>query len=350
MTPFKPLNKWRPRLSFVVGAVLLTVLALPVAALVLVGPGAGTADFSIWSLLPTFFVITSVTTLVGYVFVRVITGPVQELTNRTARLSAGDRSAIHPLNRHGSREIADLSSGLFGMACTLFDRTDYISNFATHVTHEVKTPLTSIRGAVELILDQGDGMSGEDRQRFLENILDDTQRITSLLDRLRELAYADNPHMGRAAMLNAVLRNLVPRYPDLSIVCDNSCDSAIPMTEENAFVVLSNLLDNAVQHKARTVVVKATVVDELLVVDVTDDGIGVSRGNQERIFELFFTTQREAGGTGIGLGIVRSMLAAHGGRIELLDERQAVPLQGAAFRLSIPTIHRDLCGSAFQMN
>ena len=65
--------------------------------------------------------------------------------------------------------------------------------------------------------------------------------------------------------------------------------------------------------------------------DVADDGRGVSAANRERIFEHFFTTRREQGGTGLGLGIVRALLAAHGGRIELADA--AAP--GTVFRLTL---------------
>lgn len=334
--PPKPLRKWRPRLPIIVVAVLLTVAALPVAALLLVYPEFGIRTLDIGAFLPAIIAIIVVTALVGYVFVRALMVPVQELTDRTERLRGGDRSALRPLTRHGSRELADLSVGVFGMADALFERTDYISNFATHVSHEVKTPLTSIRGAVELILDQDEGMPESDRRRFLENILDDTWRITALLDRLRQLARADNPQERGETTVIAVLTSLAQRYPEMDISSSGAVDLPIAITPENVSIVFSNLIDNAVQHEARRVSVQASVEGGMLAVNLIDDGVGVSNANAGRIFDLFFTTCRDSGGTGMGLGIVRSMLEAHGGSIRLCPSRPNACLPGAMFQIHAP--------------
>jgi signal transduction histidine kinase len=91
------------------------------------------------------------------------------------------------------------------MAERLYDRTDYIVTFTSHVSHELKSPLSSIQGAAELLRDSGADMSESERCKFLDNVTADTQRLTALLDRLRELARADNPQTGGITTLSPVV-------------------------------------------------------------------------------------------------------------------------------------------------
>jgi len=320
----------------VVGAVLLTVLGLPLLVLGYSTWVAGAGYLNSEALVAALVVILIVTVLVGFVFLRALTGPVTELTERTARLTAGDRSATAPLARYGNREVADLSAGLFGMADALFARTDYISNFARHVSHEVKSPVTSIRGAAELLLDQSADMTGEERQRFLENILADTHRIAALLDRLQDLAMADHGLERGETDLAEVIAELTGRFSELTVVSDVPAGVSVGLTAESASIVFGNLLENAQQNDAAKVTIRATSAERMVQIDVADDGRGVSKGNEDRIFDLFFTTRRETGGTGMGLGIVRSVLIASGGGIELMPDHRGEDAFGATFRILVP--------------
>jgi signal transduction histidine kinase len=103
------------------------------------------------------------------------------------------------------------------------------------------------------------------------------------------------------------------------------------ISEENAAIIFSNLADNAMRHRSTTLDVAATRQGNSLLVQVSDDGEGVSPNNRTQIFDSFFTTRRDSGGTGMGLAIVRAMLDAHGGAIRLLDSEK-----GTAFELTIP--------------
>jgi signal transduction histidine kinase len=212
------------------------------------------------------------------------------------------------------------------MAKRLSDRSDYLSTFAAHVTHELKTPLTSIRGAAELILDAGEKMPPEARQRFLANVMADSERMNALLDRLRELARADNPALGGVTSLGAVADELRARFTSLNIVLEADPETPIAMSLENALIVFGNLFDNANHHSAHRVRLAAGQQGDRLVISVRDDGAGISEGNRERIFDPFFTTRRAEGGAGMGLGIVRALMRAHGGDIALEPSEQ-----GAAF-------------------
>ena len=95
--------------------------------------------------------------------------------------------------------------------------------------------------------------------------------------------------------------------------------------------MFTQLLSNARAHGATKVVVGAERRDDSLLIRVADDGEGISPGNRKRIFEPFFTTRRETGGTGMGLQIVRALLASHGGAIELVETDR-----GATFLLRVP--------------
>jgi len=272
-----------------------------------------------------------VTISIGYVFLRTLTRPIQELIRRTTEIQRGDREAIRPLHHHGTKEIAHLSESFLAMARSLFDRSDYISTFTAHVSHELKSPLTSIQGAAELLRDNA-GMTEPERNRFLGNIIGDTERLTALVRRLRELAKADNPQLGGRTRLAPVIAKAAKAGPALEIETTGDLAREIEMSEENATIVLSHLIDNAAQHGATTlrVGIDAAGPDHLLLT-IRDNGTGVSERNRTRIFDPLFTTRRESGGTGMGLSIVQSMLRAHGGSIRLLDDAS-----GAGFEITVP--------------
>jgi signal transduction histidine kinase len=274
------------------------------------------------------------TLLIGFLFHRTITGPMRELIERTDLVGKGDQNALHPLKRHGTSEFARLSQSFLEMARRLNTRSSFISTFATHVSHELKSPLTSIQGAAELLRDDVDApdMDDEDRRKFLDNIISDTGRLTKISVRLRDLARAENPVAVGAAKLSAAIAGLRSVFPSLDIRASGELDIPMRISEENATIIFSNLADNAMRHGSSTLELSAIRQGNLLQVKVIDNGEGVSPNNRAQIFDSFFTTRRENGGTGMGLAIVRAMLDAHGGSIRLLDSSG----QGTAFELTIP--------------
>ena len=143
--------------------------------------------------------------------------------------------------------------------------------------------------------------------------------MSALLDRLRELARADNPDLGGATTLGDVAEELRQSFPALAVSVDAETDPALPMSLENALIVFGNLLDNSRHHGAGRVVLAPMQEEGRLVVRVHDDGAGVSPGNRERVFDPFFTTRRAEGGAGMGLGIVRALMRAYGGDVRLED-------------------------------
>jgi signal transduction histidine kinase len=275
------------------------------------------------------------TLLIGFLFHRTITEPMRELVERTNLVGKGERDALRPLRRHGTSEFARLSQSFLDMARRLNTRSSFISTFATHVSHELKSPLTSIQGAAELLRDDIDAttpaMTDQDKRKFLDNIIADADRLAKISGRLRDFARAENPVATGAARLSVTIEGLRSNFATLDIRASGQLDAPMRITEENAAIIFSHLADNAVRHGSSTLDISAERHENRLRIKVVDNGEGVSPNNRTQIFDSFFTTRRDSGGTGMGLAIVRAMLDAHGGAIRLLE---AEP--GTAFELMIP--------------
>jgi signal transduction histidine kinase len=316
-------QKWRPTLAMIVLAVLLTVLALPAAIVIWFRALDNTINRMGSTELGALSVALVLTVLIAVVFSRTITGPINALVRRTEEIGRGGRAAIVAPEQQGTREIATLSQSFLDLAERLVDRTEYVSSFAAHVSHELKSPVTAIRGSAELLRDAE--MSKAERDRFLDHIIADSDRLASLLERLRELAKADLDFAsGTTTVADAVAGEEAVRL-------EGATDVKVALGLEAAKAVFAQLLRNAMEHGATEVRIAGQRDDGMLKITVSDNGSGISPGNRDRVFEPFFTTRREIGGTGMGLQIVRSMLAAHGGTIRLLPSEA-----GAVFELRVP--------------
>lgn len=273
------------------------------------------------------------TLLIGLVFLRTVSRPIYALIDRTQRIAAGDRGAIRPLDHHGTYEMAELSAAFLDMAEKLQARSDSIQTFATHVSHELKSPLTAIQGAAELLRDSGSAMDDAERRRFSNNIVTDAGRLNLLVRRLLELARAENrAPSGESTSIGAVLA-LLPIDNRLAVRVEGGGDLTLRMSAENGAIVLANLLDNSARHGATQVSVTAANAEGRTTILVDDDGGGISPSNRARIFEPFFTTRRASGGTGMGLGIVLALLKAHDGTIRLVDSER-----GTRFEINLPVV------------
>ena len=252
---------------------------------------------------------------------RTISRPVGELLDRTRRVTNGESANMEPLAHPGTLEVSELSEGISRMARTLSARAAYIRTLANHVSHEVKTPLASIEGAVELLQDHHDTMSEAERARFLANIEGSSKRLRALLDRLLELARAENsdPVATRSTLLPIIQKMISAQPETVEIAVQVPVGMQAMIAEEALEIILGNLFENAVQNGADRITVTAERGSRICL-KIRDNGVGITQANRARIFEHFFTTRRESGGTGLGLGIVQALLTAHGGEVQLTDE------------------------------
>nr|WP_232793257.1 HAMP domain-containing sensor histidine kinase [Caulobacter hibisci] len=267
---------------------------------------------------------------------RGVTRPIEQLSAATRAMAQG-RGEPLGTPRTAAIEIQALYDDFRAMAGAIDKRSRYLRDFAAALSHEFKTPLAGVRGAIELLQDHYPTMSQAERERFLANIAADSARLSALVGRLLELARADmaTPEAGVAAAPAAAARTVAAALsgPDLAVVLDLPADLP-PVAAPLAVIetVLTVLVDNSRQAGAKRVVIEARHEQGEVVLEVSDDGPGVAEADAARLFEPFFTTRRSQGGTGLGLSIARSLARAHGGETAYVARGT-----GARFVLWLPT-------------
>ncbi|MBQ4090294.1 MAG: PAS domain-containing protein, partial [Clostridia bacterium] len=202
--------------------------------------------------------------------------------------------------------------------------------FTANVSHELKTPLTSISGFAEIIRD---GIARpEDVQSFAGKIYTEAGRLISLVNDILELSRLDEKQgLGEREMVNIgdMLRDLAEDFSsvaqkksiDIAVDCDEAQISGYSMLLREMFY---NLIDNAIRYTpdGGCVAVKAETQDNMIVCSVSDNGIGIPEEHLEHVFERFYRVDkshsRETGGTGLGLAIVKHSAEIHGAEL-LLD-------------------------------
>jgi signal transduction histidine kinase len=248
---------------------------------------------------------------------RGIARPIEALSEATENVARGAVAVPEPPPT-AAVEIRTLYLNFAAMAERIERRSRYLRDFAAAVSHELKTPIAGIKGALELLAEHPE-MTDEERRRFLANAGADADRLSHLLRRLLDLARADmaaSPDEASVDLALPVARiSDAHRRPGFEV---ESRVEAPPAAAPAELVeaVLETLIENSRQAGASHVLIDARERDGRIVLSVTDDGSGIAPADQERIFEPFHTSRRNEGGSGLGLSIARSLLASCGGTIE----------------------------------
>lgn len=223
-------------------------------------------------------------------------------------------------------------------------RRDFVAN----VSHELKTPLTTIRGFAETLLD-GALADEQNAKRFLGIIRDHAARLARLTDDLLKLSQIEAGRLELdvqavevRGLIDACLETTRLQVSQKQLLLQVECPPDLPPLRGDANAlhnVLQNLLDNAVQYTppGGRITVRAASHDREVLIAVNDTGIGIPSSEQDRIFERFYRVDaarsREVGGTGLGLSIAKHLVEAHGGRITVESEVG----RGSTFTLFLPT-------------
>jgi len=273
----------------------------------------GGAAALLWAAAALFFAWTIARPL------RVLTDAAREIvsTGRARELRALQPGGFAP------REVAVLAGALHEMTDRLQRRADEAAERSADASHELKTPLSAIRGAIELLRDGWRDMPDAQRERFIANIDVDADRMERLVTRMLTLARIESEASKQAPPLQVErhVREWLARHDDVQLEVEGALPD-LDIREDHLASVVQNLVENARRHGAgQPVQVRLSASHESerrLRIEVSDRGPGVSDANRERIFERFFTTERDRGGTGLGLAIVRAVALARGGSVELL--------------------------------
>lgn len=284
-------------------------------------------------LIQVLVVAASFTLLLSLMLAWSISRPLARLAKAARRIARGERARV-PVG--GSGEIRELGEAFATMTERLDARMRYIRDFAADVAHELKSPLTSIRGAAEL-LGEGAADDPEARARFLSNIQLDAERLDRLVTRLLELSRIDSSQAPMAPFdLEALVARVVERTttPDQPVLVDWYAPiKRWRGREVDIERALLNLVENALRFSPEGEPVRIGVGcsrdGRELHLSVRDRGPGIPVELHKKVFDRFFTTDADENGTGLGLAIVQSVAEAHGGRVEL----ESAPGQGATFTL-----------------
>jgi len=187
--------------------------------------------------------------LVSALFARAIAGPMHAITNKAKAVAAGHPQTEFALRGFTPAEIRTLSEALDVMTKKLRAQAEYVADFATTVSHELKTPIAAIRGASELLSDF-ETMDSAQRQRFLHNILLDTERMDRLVTRLLTLAKIESAAALPSPSVQVVpfVERLVRRYGDGVSLVLRDPPAELSILEDHLASAIGNLVDNAVRH------------------------------------------------------------------------------------------------------
>lgn len=307
--------------------------------------GANTGLPPMRSLDRSFFWIFLCATLFGIVMAiaiaRWISVPVERLTAAARRMEAGDLTVrVDPA---GGAELAELARGFNAMAAALDRTEEQRRRMMSDVAHELRAPLTNIRCELESMQD---GLTAPTPER-IASLHDETMHLAHLVDDLQDLALAeagrleiDAEPVAVAALARRAAAGMETRARErgVTIQPDGSDDVVVLADARRAVQILTNLLANAVAHMETpgTVRIAWERSGDEAVIRVIDTGVGIPDDELPRIFERFYrvdvSRSRTTGGAGLGLPIVRQLVAAHGGRVWAESEME----KGSTFSFTLP--------------
>lgn len=297
------------------------------------------------SLLVIGGVVFVLATLLGGLLSRSVSRPIQKMTKATEAMARGDYA--QQIDVQGDDEVARLAQSFNSMAREV-DRAHRMQrDFVANVSHDLKTPLTSIQGFAQALLD-GTAEESESRRHAARVIYEEAERMRRLVQALLELAklesrqiQLDQEPVDLAPVLNDAVERVQPLAETLEVTINLRSPASLPTVRGDVnrlSQVFNNLLDNAVAHTPAGGSVEVAVAptsEGTLEIVVSDMGQGIPTEDLPRIFERFYQADKSRSsprGTGLGLAIVQEVVAAHGGRVTAASQTG----QGARFTVTLP--------------
>jgi two-component system sensor histidine kinase BaeS len=277
----------------------------------------------------TFLLITGglallAAALVSAYLARRMTRPLAAMEVAAGRIAAGDLSVRVDTEGLRDDELADLTRSFNAMASELETARGHERAFLLSISHDLRTPLTSIKGYAEAIAD-GTVEGRDARIRAAQVIEAEARRLERLVADLLDLARLDahqfslTPRPVNArAVVDETVAGFEPSARDFGVELRVTDGDAVPadLDPERLAQVVANLVENALKYAASTVEVDVARRNGSVVIHVDDDGPGIPPDERERVFERLYTARESAGrsvGTGIGLAIVRELASTMGG-------------------------------------
>ena len=218
-----------------------------------------------------------------------------------------------------------------------------MKNFVHNAAHELKTPITGIRAATELLMDEEDDMPKDIKAQFLKNILQDSDRLGRLIHNILDFEKLETGRLNLDMQYQDIQKTITKAISSISqiaakkevqIINKNTHTFSTNYDEDRILQVLTNLLVNAGQAVAENgkIAVNSYMNDGFVEVSVSDNGSGIDDEHLSQLFNPFFTTKAEGEGTGLGLSISFNIIKEHGGEILVSSELGV----GTCFTIRLP--------------
>src|SRR5712691_1529089 len=284
--------------------------------------------------------------LSGFALARKALAPIDVMVRKAERISAERLNERLPIE-NPEDELGHLAQAFNATLARLEAAFDQLRRFTADASHELRTPLTAIRSVGEVALQTP--KSAPEYRDVIGSMLEETDRLTRLVDSLLTLSRADAGHI-HMQRTDISLLGLAQEASSLVEVLAEEKQQRISVEGDPTLIVSGDrlilrqaliiLIDNAIKYSqggAEIFVRVAARKDTQLIVEVVDQGPGVPQEHQSRIFDRFYRVDsarsREWGGAGLGLAIARWAVEVHGGQITL----QSVEGQGSTFRIALPS-------------
>jgi signal transduction histidine kinase len=279
---------------------------------------------------------------------RRILSPVKALTKAARQFGKGDFS--HRVSYEGKGEIAELAHSFNSMAENLEKNEQLRRNMVADVAHELRTPISNLRGYLEAI---SDGLVQPD-EKTIRSLNEEAASLARLVADLQELTLADSGNLKITLQPEDITRLVVEsvtaiqgKAANKDIRVSSQLPEILPLVDIDAQrikQVLNNLIDNAVAHTGAggSVTITSRQQEDRIFISVADTGEGIPPEHLPFIFERFYRVDksrtRATGGTGLGLTIAKRLVEAHGGTITVTSE----PGKGSVFTFSLPVIKEKI--------
>ncbi len=280
---------------------------------------------------------------IAFALTRVIARPIAELDASIRQLGGADFA--QPIRVGGPQDLRDLGSRLDWLRRRLTELEEQKNRFLRHLSHELKTPLASLREGAELLNDQVAGPLAPPQRAVVSIMRDNSVKLQKLIEELLDYQRALHAAASlevKSVRVDALVREVVEAHrlsalaKEQRVVLELAAVS-VDADPEKLRSIVDNLLGNAVKFTPAggTISVLARETDGRLTIEVIDSGPGVPPEERDAVFESFFRGRAKAGGrvagSGLGLAIAREFAEAHGGRIALVADGP-----GGHFRVTLP--------------
>jgi signal transduction histidine kinase len=258
------------------------------------------------------------------------------------------RSALQAANRTLERRVEERTAELQKALERVSELSQLKANFVSNISHELRTPLTHVKGYIELLVSESLGTITEEQRHALQVSQQSAGRLETLIDDLIMFALASRGELSIKQenvdiqrLVNLAVKSSANKAQERGVSLNAIVDEDLPPAQadmQKIAWVLNQLVDNGVKFtpsNGRVVVNVKREGENLIIVSVTDTGIGIPSTHLEEIFEPFHqldgSTTRRYGGTGLGLSLVRQIIEAHGSMLEV----QSIEGRGSTFKFPL---------------